>query len=787
VRIEADDFGCVADGRILDRVTIDAGSVVLNAPRGGLRPGDVGKSVAIPGAVDLVETVAALVDHRQVRDASIDLAQPDVLRGTPFDPAKPAGQQDEAFVADVHEGQRITVAGAGSSGNTLLTDVAEVLDATAIRLAVPAAVAVDGVEVILNDPGVVTLSNYARRSVSGLTVDLGDRTIDDAQMVLGGRGLRSDTARFSSLDLTTPPKQVTILAAGLFVTTIQSVETPKRARLAEPAQRSVTDEDLVVADVWRTDSRPGLELLLAAIRGHPQIEAADIRFGPGVYDFTRPPPGEGAVPAAIALRGLTDVTLRGAGQGVTVLRLMPGQQLTTDSHVIETLDCTRLTLRDLSVHGAYLTLGNAVEQMHGINVNAGSKEITVLQVRVFQSAGDGIRFLGRSGEQTVGKVWVEGCRFIQNKRTGVAFQRGVEFVWVRDCYIEMTAPSTDQCIDFEPSRLGDEIVAPRDVFLESNVLVHASRSVAVAISGVRGIDPTRRVVFAGNVVRGGEIFCTDVAELTIRDNIMFIPASARPGRIILNLQRGGDTVLIQDNLLLSEHPETRGAINLSEVNNRQVTHARVVGNICVIPGGPLADPDARKPHGIQVTGSDDVAVEGNMLVSNGACSAGVRVHSETSGVNDVSVRGNDITALGSGSWETGILFVAGQEPIHHVSAVGNSFRGATAGVEFRGNTFTQTPVCALNRADSDVGRPFAGLQQLPQQAMVVGGGASRGGTSPVSGAGRFLVGVGDPNDSGVPGNVGDVYQRLDQDPQNPVPTLYVKESGDNTPTGWAPK
>jgi hypothetical protein len=36
----------------------------------------------------------------------------------------------------------------------------------------------------------------------------------------------------------------------------------------------------------------------------------------------------------------------------------------------------------------------------------------------------------------------------------------------------------------------------------------------------------------------------------------------------------------------------------------------------------------------------------------------------------------------------------------------------------------------------------------------------------------------------VRGTVGDLYQRLDE---NPEAALYVKESGDNTTTGWTPK
>ena len=40
------------------------------------------------------------------------------------------------------------------------------------------------------------------------------------------------------------------------------------------------------ADIWKTDSWPGLETLLAAL-DHMEVAPAEIRFGPGVYDFSR--------------------------------------------------------------------------------------------------------------------------------------------------------------------------------------------------------------------------------------------------------------------------------------------------------------------------------------------------------------------------------------------------------------------------------------------------------------------------------------------------------------------
>jgi hypothetical protein len=77
-----------------------------------------------------------------------------------------------------------------------------------------------------------------------------------------------------------------------------------------------------------------------------------------------------------------------------------------------------------------------------------------------------------------------------------------------------------------------------------------------------------------------------------------------------------------------------------------------------------------------------------------------------------------------------------------------------------------------------------GLDQLPANAVLVGGAASRGGVVPGTGAGRFLVGLGDPNQNNVVGNVGDIYQRVDA---TPGARLFVKESDDQPSTGWSPK
>ena len=290
------------DGRFLEHASINAGSVLLQEPDGGLRATDVGKNIAIPGAADLVGTVSGLVNRLEVTGKMA--AGQQILDAT-FPPEIP--EEARRFRAGLHEGQRITVQGAGTDGSVLVTDVGKVLDLTRLELVAAAATNVEAAVTILNDPSRVALSDYARNTVTEVTVALGDRTIDDAAMTVGQPALRSATAKFSSQDLTKP---VTIRAAGRHVTTIQSFQDATQVTLATPAPRTVTGGK---ADVWRTDSRPGLEALLASLTSL-EVESAEIRFGSGVYDFTRVPVGD-PMEAAIALRGRSNLTLQGAGPG----------------------------------------------------------------------------------------------------------------------------------------------------------------------------------------------------------------------------------------------------------------------------------------------------------------------------------------------------------------------------------------------------------------------------------------------------------------------------------------
>jgi hypothetical protein len=307
-------------------------------------------------------------------------------------------------------------------------------------------------------------------------------------------------------------------------------------------------------------------------------------------------------------------------------------------------------------------------------------------------------------------------------------------------------------------------------------MVHDTPTIAVSISGISGPDPARRVKFIDNILLGGSLFSTDVDQLTIQDNIVLIPAGAKAGnRIPLHIQRGGDSVLITGNVLVDETDETEAVLVVSEVNQRPVDRTIIASNLCFAQSG----------NGIRVSSSQDVAVEGNLVVATGSCAVGILLESRPTSLDRVAARGNNITVEGLGSWDTGILLnTRADSPAREASVVDNSVHGSVEGVRFQGTGFQQTPVCALNRVDASVPSPLVGLDQLPANAVLVGGAASRGGVAPGTGAGRFLVGLGDPNQNNVVGNVGDIYQRVDA---TPGPRLFVKESDDQTGTGWSPK
>lgn len=519
-----------------------------------------------------------------------------------------------------------------------------------------------------------------------------------------------------------------------------------------------------------TDDRPAIQRAINDAAADPT--KAGIFFPAGTYRVSKVGtlPGETAKPWSLELNGVEDFMVTGEGPR-SVVKLVNTTKRTGDWDVFAVRNkCGRIVFKDLAIDGNRTGLTKPDQQTHGIHVQTGTEDVVIDRCILRECFGDGVRLRGTPPGQKVKRLRIENCLFQTNKRSGLTVQRETEQIIIANCIFDATV--ADNSIDIEPT---SRAAGPTDVLIQGCLINHTNPTLAMHLSGISGPRPLVRCKFSDNIVLGGPILCADVNQLTIQNNIIHVTNPRFGKRIPIDVKLGGDSVIISGNLVIDE----RGAeavIRLHEQNSRQVTRALVANNLCL----------ARAGSGIACRGSDDVAVQGNMIVATASCVAGIFLRSEGSPMENISVRDNDITVKGKGRWKAGI-HVSASVPHHidHFSVIGNSISGAATGVEFDGSRFRQTPVFALNRLADDVTSAFTGIERLPEDSLIVGGATSRGGTQ--FGGGRFIVGLGNPNrkgPGGVIGSVGDIFQRLDGIPGE---TLYVKETGNNTKTGWTAK
>ena len=405
---------------------------------------------------------------------------------------------------------------------------------------------------------------------------------------------------------------------------------------------------------------------------------------------------------------------------------------TGDWHVfILRNNCRRIVFEDLVIDGNRTGLTNPAEQTHGIEVEPGTEDLVIDRCILRECFGDGMRLLG-APDRNVRRLRVENSLFQKNKRSGLAIQRALEQIIITNCHFDATV--TDQCIDIEPSGVD----APTEIVIHGCTINHTNQTPAVTISGIGGVgdpQPLARCKFTDNIITGGNLFCTDVNQLTVQNNTIRVTALGNLQRIPIHIALGGDSVVVTGNLLINDDPVTKSVISLE--GKHEVKRALVANNLCF----------ARAGIGIQCLSSDDVAIDGNIIVATGLCNNGILLRSESSAVENVSIGNNDITVQGLGKWQNGIRVAADPHPIGYIAISGNSIRSAERGIKFEGSKFQHVPVCAVNRIGDDVSSPLVGIRELPFSSIVVGGVVSQGG-------GRVIVGHGDPNVAKIPGRVG---------------------------------
>ncbi len=500
------------------------------------------------------------------------------------------------------------------------------------------------------------------------------------------------------------------------------------------------------------------------------MENADICFSAGVYDFTWVPAAAGSLQAALKLDGLRNAILRGAGLGLTVLRLMPDQDLKpADTHIIRARNCRGLTLRDLTVNGAYLTLASVGVQAHGIFVDSGCEDVVIERVGVFQSAGDAVRLIGAPG-QMVRRVWIQGCRLVQNKRTGVAFQRCVEYVWVTDCYIETVPPSTQAGIHFEPSGDAAQLVAAADVIIDSNVILHDTSAVAVSISGRAG-DPAQRIQFTNNTLHGGIMGGVNAHDVTISGNTIVTGNTvlAPDAGQVMSFRASFDGLRVTDNQIVATIGQLDG-IRLSRINDIAASGVRITGNDITAAGvgivldnpGSQVTINANRIRGrgqaqgihIELTGSlgevrRDLRITGNSI--SGFADAGIQISTDhtTERIDGLEISDDDISAGGTGLANlTGIRFAPPSN--------GNGRWLERALVT--GNRITDDVEFKIERHGPTV--PFLAVSGNPDTAAMFEGDGTPEGT--------------------VPGAPGSIFLRVDN---AAGATAYLKTTGTGV-TGW---
>ena len=512
------------------------------------------------------------------------------------------------------------------------------------------------------------------------------------------------------------------------------------------------------------DDRPAIQ---QAIDDAVANGKGGILFPAGMYRVAHVPPViDPSARWSIDLNGVQDFMVMGEGPKSVVKLIDPldDEQIGNWHVFILRNNCRRVVFKDLVIDGNRTGLLNPDEQSHGIEVEAGTEDLLVDRCILRECFGDGMRLLG-SPTQNVKRVRIENSLFQSNKRSGLAFQRALDQVIIANCIFDSTV--TDQCIDFEPS--GHD--GPTELIIQGCIINHTNETPAVTLSGISGPDTLFDCKFTDNIVVGGEIFCTDVRQLTVQNNTVLVSNIGLHQRIPLVIQRGGDSLVITGNVLVNDDIATHAALALMEVNKRQVSRALVANNLCVTRSG----------SGIECLSSDDVAIQGNMIIATDSCKQGILIRSQSSDMDGISLRDNDITVRDIGKWISGIRIAAtAPNQIGEISVVGNSVRGAEKGIVFEDTGFERPPVCALNRIADDVKFPLVGISNV--RRMIVGGATSKGNEEEGYGTGRLIAGLGSPEDH-VTGNVGDIFQRLDGGTGT---TLYVKETG-NGATGWVAK
>jgi len=251
--------------------------------------------------------------------------------------------------------------------------------------------------------------------------------------------------------------------------------------------------------------------------------------------------------SALNIGNRSDLTLLGADDGTSVLKLDPNPPLTSagyhqycgDTHVLLINGSSFITLRGFAIDGSDGELpedtsqcpigpnhpGKIAERMFDVYV-LNATDVTIDQMTLARAHGDGLNLAAQRGETSIPRterVFVTNTRFLDDDRSGIAFQRNVGFVTISGNYFK--GSGKDQDLDMEPSG-GPEDVGPYEVDIDNNLFdrLTLESGITVTLGSAGGTQRSNGIRFTNNTIRpragveGGCVFVYHADNTTIAHN-----------------------------------------------------------------------------------------------------------------------------------------------------------------------------------------------------------------------------------------------------------------------------
>lgn len=344
----------------------------------------------------------------------------------------------------------------------------------------------------------------------------------------------------------------------------------------------------------------------------------------------------------------SNLTLTGAAGGTSVLKLDPNPPGTPghhaycgDTHVLSIHLSTRITLHDFTIDGSDGELpedntqcppdsnGNPRkidEHLHDVRV-LNATDIVIDHMKLIKAHGDGLNLMAERNQTALPfteRVTVTNTDFLANDRSGIAFQRNVGFVTIRDNYFHNSGE--DQDLDMEPSG-GPDDRGPYEVDINHNLFERLQAKIAVALGSAGGAQRSRGIRFTFNTIQasplanpqtgqGGCIFVYTADQTTVAHNTVIGAQSC----ITVAAQKVTD--------LRIENNHLEGFINVQNTSGKFVPRPvidvseRVVNrgdtNICGAPPKP--------PCPYFINYPERITISGNTVVQHVQQSPAIRVN-----------------------------------------------------------------------------------------------------------------------------------------------------------------